>query len=142
MAFFRSNRRLIAIATAAIAVGMAATLVACGDSKYQPPAIAVTFDSSFAPPSSIDTGAYAGIAADVANDSKNAGVKFSCAPAGDCGSFTPASIASSIPTCYLAPESVPEGGTVTITATSNTDPTKFVTSSAITIVSGPAHACP
>ena len=45
-------------------------------------------------------------------------------------------IASTIPTCYEAPETVPVGNTVTITATSVTDPTKSVISAPITILVG------
>jgi hypothetical protein len=67
-----------------------------------------------------------GIAADVANDSKNAGVRFSCAPADACGTFGQNPIASAVPTTYQAPSAVPPGGSVTVTATSVTDPTKFV----------------
>jgi len=118
---------------------MVAALVACGDPKYQPPAIVVTFDPNFPPPTSINAGAYwdQGLAADVANDTKNAGVMFSCAPAGNCGTFNPPSAASTDPTCYQAPGTAPTGGTVTVTATSVTDPTKSITSAPITITSGP-----
>jgi hypothetical protein len=122
-----------------LAVALLSALVACGDPKYQTPPIVVTFDPNFPPPVSINAGAYwdPGLAADVANDPKNGGVKFSCAPAGDCGSFNPTGAGSAIPTCYQAPETAPAGDTVTVTATSVTDPTKFVTSDPITITTGP-----
>jgi hypothetical protein len=107
-----------------VAMLLIAGLVACGDPKYQPPAIVVTFFAP--PPASLNTGATAGITAVVTNDSKNAGVKFSCDPVGDCGTFTPNPIASNVPTTYQAPPTVPTGGTVTVTATSATDPTKSV----------------
>ncbi len=124
---------------AMIAAAMFAALVACGDPKYQTLAIVVTFDPNFPPPTSINAGAYwdQGLAADVANDAKNAGVTFSCAPAGDCGSFNPTGAASTDPTCYQAPGTTPTGGTVTVTATSVTDHTKSITSAPITITSGP-----
>jgi hypothetical protein len=131
----QSTLRLIA--KAVIATAMIAALVACGDPKYQPPAIVVTFDPNFPPPASINAGAYAGIAADVANDTKNAGVTFSCTPAGDCGSFNPTGGGSAGPVCYQAPGTAPTGGTVTVTATSVTDPTKSIASAPITITSGP-----
>jgi hypothetical protein len=123
----------------AVAVALLSALLACGDPKYHAPAIVVTFDPNFPPPVSINAGAYwdQGLAADVANDPKNGGVNFSCAPVGDCGSFNPTGAGSAVPTCYQAPETAPAGGTVTVTATSVDDPTKFVTSEPITITSGP-----
>jgi hypothetical protein len=127
------------IATGA-SVTILAALISCGgDPKFQPPAIVVTFDPFFPPPTSINAGAYwdQGLAADVANDAKNAGVIFSCAPAGDCGSFSPTGGGSTDPTCYQAPDTAPADGTVTVTATSLTDPTKSVTSAPITITMGP-----
>ena len=130
MIFRRSTLRLIA--KAMLVAGMIAVLVACGDSKYQPPAILVTFSTEFPPPTALAASATAGIAAVVTNDTKNAGVNFTCVPAGECGSFTPNPIASNVPTTYQAPPTVPAGGTVTITATSITDATKSV-SATITI---------
>jgi hypothetical protein len=102
-------------------------LVACGDPKYQQPPIAVTFSTIYPPPSALDTGAPAGIAAIVANDSSPApSVNWSCIPSGQCGTFTPATIASNVPTQYQAPAAVPSGNAVTVTATSVTDPTKSI----------------
>lgn len=123
-----------------VSITILAALISCGgDPKFQPPAIVVTFDPFFPPPTSINAGAFwdQGLAADVANDTKNAGVIFSCAPAGDCGSFSPTGAASTDPTCYQAPATAPADGTVTVTATSVTDPTKSVTSAPITITMGP-----
>ena len=131
----RSNLRFIAatvIVMAMIAVAMVAVLVACGDPKYQPPAIAVAFSTEFPPPTALDASATAGVAAVVSNDTKNAGVNFTCVPVGQCGTFAPNPIASNVPTTYQAPPTVPTGGTVTITATSITDATKSV-SATITI---------
>ena len=144
MTFSRSKLPLRAtvpnvIVTAILAVTII-FLVACGDGKYQPPAIVVTFYSP--PPTSINTDSTIGITAVVTNDPKGAGVNFSCVPAGSCGSFNPPKIASNVPTCYEAPGEVPSGNTVTITATSISDPTKSVTSAAITVLSGsPVQAC-
>jgi len=101
-------------------------------------------DPDFSPPASLNTSAYAGIAADVANNTKNVGVTFSCihdTSAGTCGSFTQPGAGSAVPVCYLAPDSVPNGNTVTVTATSVSDTTKSV-SAIITILSGPGQACP
>ncbi len=133
-----SKAMLATSMTAALAVAF----IACGDPKYQPPTIVVTFSPYFPPPTSLNTGTTTGIAAVVANDPKNAGVNFTCAPSGDCGSFNPAQIASNVPTCYQAPGTVPSGSTVTLTATSVSDPAKSISSSPITISTGdPVSGC-
>jgi ABC-type amino acid transport substrate-binding protein len=106
-----------------------ATLVACGDPKQQPPAIVVTFDSGFLPPASLNAGLAAGIAADVANDTGGSGnVNWTCAPANNCGTFTPSATHSAAPATYQAPA---QGGTVTVTATSVTDSTKSVSATIV-----------
>lgn len=112
---------------ALIALVALAALAACGSPQDQFPPIAVTFDPEFPPPSALSPNATTGIAADVANDIKNAGVNFTCSPAIACGAFSPATIASAVPTTYQAPAKVPASGKVTVTATSVTDPTKSVT---------------
>jgi len=138
MTFRQSTLRLIPKAMLVTAV--VTTVVACGDPKYQAPAIVVTFFSP--PPTSIDTDSTVEITAVVANDPQNAGVNFTCVPAGVCGSFNPAQIASNVPTCYQAPAQVPVDTTVTITATSVTDTTKSVASAPITILNGaPVQPC-
>jgi hypothetical protein len=119
------------IAKVIVAAGTIAVLVACG-SRYQAPAIMIAFSPSFPPPSALNTGTTAGIAAVVTNDNANGGVSFSCLPAGQCGSFDPSPIASNVPTTYQAPSAIPTGNTVTVTATSVTDSSKFV-SATITI---------
>jgi hypothetical protein len=119
-----------------------ALLASCGgDSKSQAPPITVAFDPNFPPPAQLNTGAYAPIAAVVTNDNQNAGVNFTCTPAGACGTFTPATTGSGTPVCYLAPAEVPTGGTATVTATSVTDATKFK-SATINIISGLPNPCP
>jgi len=105
---------------------LAALLAACGSSNNSSTTpISVVFTAGFLPPTSLTVGANAGIAATVSNDSKNLGVTWSCTPASSCGSFNPTSTASTVPTTYTAPASVPSGGTVTVTATSVADSTKF-----------------
>jgi hypothetical protein len=130
MIFRRSTLRLIA--KAMLVAGMIAVLVACGDSKYQAPAIVVTFSTEFPPPTALAASATAGIAAVVTNDTKNAGVNFTCLPAAECGTFNPNPIASNVPTTYQAPPTIPAGSAVTVTATSVTDATKSI-SATITI---------
>jgi hypothetical protein len=119
------------IAKAILAMGVVTGFVACG-SRYQPPVIMITFSTSFPPPSALSAGATAGIAAVVTNDNANGEVNFSCLPSGQCGSFNPNPVASNVPTTYQAPPMVPPGNTVTVTATSVTDSSKFV-SATITI---------
>jgi hypothetical protein len=102
-------------------------LVGCGGGSSSgggtpPPAISVTL--STAPPASLEVNQTASVAATVANDSSNAGVDWSCAPSGSCGSFNPAHTASGTSTTYTAPSAAPSGNKVTITATSTTDKTK------------------
>jgi len=86
------------------------------------------------PPTSLATSANASLTAIVSNDSKNAGVTWSvtCGSSA-CGSFNPTSTASGTATAYTAPTAVPTSNTVTVTATSVTDTTKFA-SAMITIV--------
>ncbi len=110
-----------------IAMAAIAALVACGDPKYQAPAIVVAVSTGFPPPTALEISATTGIAAVVTNDPKNAGVNFSCLPAKECGTFSPNPVASNVPTTYQAPPAVPSGGSVTVTATSVTDSTKSVT---------------
>jgi hypothetical protein len=76
---------------------------------------------STAPPSSVYVNQTIPVAATVANDTSNAGVDWSCAPAGTCGTFTPAHTASGATATYTAPASP---ASVTITATSTADATK------------------
>jgi hypothetical protein len=128
-----------------LAMLVTAMLVACGDPKYQPPAIMLAFSQGFIPPASLNTGAYAGIAATVTNDPKNGGVGFSCTPNtpfGACGTFSPTSAGSGIPVCYLAPDSVPNGNTVTVTATSASDPTKSISGTITIVNTGVPNPCP
>jgi hypothetical protein len=131
----------IRMTSALVVLALTAGLGACGDPKSQPVPIMVTFNTGNPPPTSLETGAFAAIAADVANDNQNAGVSFSCIPMGACGSFTPTSAGTTDPVCYLAPDAIPAGNTVTVTATSLTDPTKSVSAN-ITIVSGAPNPCP
>jgi hypothetical protein len=120
------------VATALLTTAMVVALVACGDPKYQPPAIMVTFSTEFPPPTALASGATEGIAAIVTNGPMNATANFSCTPVGGCGTFSPKPIASNVPTQYQAPPVIPQGNTVTVTATSVNDPTKSI-SAMITI---------
>jgi hypothetical protein len=81
--------------------------------------IFVYFDPAPTPFSLIN--ATSPLTAVVAGDNTNAGVTWSCAPLGSCGSFNPTTTASGQATTYTAPGSA---GTVTVTATSNKDNTR------------------
>lgn len=87
------------------------------------------------PPSSLTTNATFVLMAQVSNDPTGAGLYWTatCGSAA-CGSF---SATQGSPTTYTAPASVPDGGNVTITATSVADTTKSASAS-LSIVAPPA----
>jgi hypothetical protein len=91
-----------------------------------------------APPGSMQASTNANIAATVTNDAANMGVTWSCAPAGSCGSFSVSPTASGGVTVYSAPAITPAGGTVMLTATSVSDPTKTA-SAAVKITTLTGH---
>ena len=135
--------RKVRLMSAAVAmVAIVGPMAACGDPKGQAVPITVSFASTYPLPTALTTGSTVGIEAVVDNDNQDAGVTFSCTPdtpAGECGTFTPPGAGTNVPSCYQAPADVPVGdGTVTLTATSVTDPTKSVSSQPITISSGGA----
>ena len=91
--------------------------------------IVVSFQG--APPASLQINATTAIRAEITNDvSANPQVQWTvaCASAA-CGSFNPTTTTSEAPTNYTAPASIPSGNSVTVTATSVTDPTKSVSAS-------------
>jgi hypothetical protein len=93
--------------------------------------IAVSFAP--VPSSSMQAGMITKIKAVVANDTTNAGARWSviCGST-NCGTFSPIETTSGVATTYTAPASVPTGGIVQVTATSVADPTKSA-SATITI---------
>ena len=74
----------------------------------------------------MNAGATATIAANVTNDSANAGVDWSCTPAGSCGTFNPTHTASGASTTYTAPSAAVS---VVITAASTSKPSANATAS-------------
>jgi hypothetical protein len=118
-----------------IGLGMIAALVACSSSKTTttpPPPAQITVSLSSVP-STLYVSSTTPITATVTNDSSNAGVSWSCAPAGSCGTFSSNNkTASGTAVTYTAPTSVPSG-TVTITATSVAETSASASTSAITI---------
>lgn len=110
------------------AIILVLVLTACGTQRSSVVPIAVTFTTGFTPPGSMAPSATVGIAATVANDNQNAGVTWSVTCSNTpCGAFSPATTPSTTPTTYTAPATAPTGGSVTVTATSVTDKTKFAT---------------
>jgi len=89
------------------------------------------------PINSIVQSASAPLIAAVTGDTAAAGVDWTvtCGNAGACGTFLPLHTASGATTTYTAPSAVPAGSTVTITAASTTDPTKFAKQT-VTVTSG------
>ena len=125
------NLRLSTYLIALVALVM--LIAGCGGSGSgpnppTPPAISVAF--SPAPPASMNTGATASLIAAVSNDSANGGVAWSVScGSSTCGSFSHASTASGAATIYTAPAATPSPATVTVMASSVTDPTKSVSAS-------------
>jgi hypothetical protein len=124
------NRKIFFSALISVAL---AALSGCGNGIDKLPGTgssggALTVQIVQAPPQVLLVGATAGLAANVSNDTANAGVTWSCTPANACGSFSPTTTGYQITTQYTAPI-VPANGPitpnlsypVTITATSVTD---------------------
>ncbi len=91
-----------------------------------PQPIVVSFES--VPPASLQLNATATISARIVNDvSANPEVKWTvtCSTSA-CGSFNPTTTTNEAATNYTAPPAIPSSNTVTVTATSLTDPTKSV----------------
>jgi len=86
------------------------------------PQLSISFTTP--PPTSLTVSQSASIVATVTNDPSNAGVDWSCTPAGSCGTFTPAHTASGAATSYTAPAAT---GTVMITAAATAQPSKTQT---------------
>lgn len=101
----------------------------CSVSKPVPVTIAFT-QGQMAPPSSVAANSSTQFAATVNNDPANLGVSWllSCnaSAASDCGSITRHTASGGAAT-YIAPASIPSGGTVTIEANSSADPSQSVT---------------
>jgi hypothetical protein len=75
-------------------------------------------------PTSLVLNGTAQLTGTVTNDSTNAGVDWTCAPSGTCGSFNPAHTASGSATTFTAPGAA---GSVTITAASTASPSSTST---------------
>ena len=94
------------------------------------------------PPASLQVNAQSSLAATIANDvSANPEVTWTVACATTaCGSFSTTTTASGAGAKYTAPATIPTGGSVTVTATSVTDPTKSATAKIIITAVAPGLA--
>jgi len=99
------------------------------------PPISVTLSSVSA---SLAVGGTTNVSATITNDLNTQGVswKASCGSSAPdaCGTFKPTQTLSGVTTTYTAPNAAPQGGTVTITATSLADSSKVASSPQITIL--------
>lgn len=102
-------------------------LSGCYKTYSAPPVISsgpITVEITQPPPPAVVAGGTAPLAANVLNDTGNGSVTWSCAPAGSCGTFNPATTAYQIGTVYTAPTPTVSASTITypitITATSVT----------------------
>ena len=137
------------VAPGAIPAGATVTVTATlvGDStKTATAAITITPPQAIAvsllgvPPASLQVGATVAIAAKVTNDTSanpQVGWSVTCG-SGACGSFSPTTTFSESPTNFTAPTTIPSGNVVTVTATSETDATKSVSTN-ITITAAAAN---
>src|SRR5277367_5428122 len=128
-------------------LAVAVVLTACGGQGVPPGSGGTTAVGGGAlsvqltqgPPATMAAGSSVGLFATVFNDKNNAGVTWSCAPAGACGTFIPATTGYLIDTLYTAPilanaPITPNlNHSITITATSVTDSSQSVTSTAINL---------
>lgn len=116
-------------------------ITGCGGGSNPPIAVAVTLSTA-----TVQAGDTQQFTATVANDSANKGVNWSVScSAAQCGSVSPTSTASGVPTTYTAPTTPPSNTlTVTLSATSQADPSKSssatITVPAVTVSVAPSTA--
>ncbi|MGA9672228.1 MAG: hypothetical protein WBQ94_23650 [Terracidiphilus sp.] len=106
------------------------------------PPIAISVSFQLPLPASLQVNAAASWIAVIKNDtSANPQVKWTAACDGtSCGSFNPAVTSNYFATGYTAPSTIPSGNTVTVTATSVTDPTKSASATITIVAQGPTLA--
>lgn len=97
------------------------------------PPIPISVSFSPTPPASLQINTSTSLITSIANDvTANPQVQWivTCSAA-PCGAFSSATTASGVATTYTAPAAIPSGNTVTITASSVTDPTKSASTSIV-----------
>ncbi len=109
-----------------VLVFLALSISGCGAVGSSPSTTSgnATITLTQAPPGTLAANGTATISATVVNDSTNAGVDWTCAPVGTCGTFNPAHTASGAMTTFTAPNAA---ASVTITATSTSTHTAVAT---------------
>src|SRR5271165_5009162 len=118
-----TNNNRLYVRAVPVAVVLAAMNFGCGSSPTGPPPVPIIVSLPSAT-ATVEVGATAQFTASVTNDSANKGVNWtvSCSTA-PCGGVSPAATASASPTTFTPP--VQAGAlTVTLTATSASDPAK------------------
>lgn len=110
---------------------------ACGGGKPKP--IVVTISMA---PATLAVNTSGNVVATVANDPANNGVIWTCNPAVACSSssFNPSSTLNGATTVFTAPPSIPSGGSVTITATSETNSSVVSAPATVTITAAAVAA--
>ena len=106
------------------------------------PPIPISVTLLGAPPASLEVNAQFAFHAQITNDvTANPEVTWTvtCGSAA-CGSFSPATTPNEEPATYTAPATIPDGNTVTVTATSVTDPTKSASASMAITAQAPTLA--
>lgn len=106
------------------------------------PPIPISVSFFATPPAMLLVNATFSLSAAINNDvSANPQVKWTVACGGSaCGSFNPTSTGDEVPTTYTAPATIPSRGSVIVTATSITDPTKSVSANILISAAAPTLA--
>jgi hypothetical protein len=142
------NRKVLVLPVLlAVTLAVALVLTACGGQGVPPGSGGTTAVGGGAlsvqltqgPPATMAAGSSVGLFATVFNDKNNAGVTWSCAPAGACGTFSPTTTGYLVDTLYTAP--ILANGpitpnlnhAITITATSVADSSQSATSTSINL---------
>ncbi len=123
----------VSVTITATLVGSTSQSVSASIKITPPQPITVSFLG--VPPAFLQVNATVPLRAQITNDvSANPQVKWTVACGSTaCGTFTPTSTTSEAATNYMAPSTIPSGNSVTVTATSITDPTKSASAN-ITII--------
>ena len=106
------------------------------------PPIPITVSFFGGTPASVQVSATIPVRAGINNDvSANPEARWTVTCGGsDCGAFNPTTTTDEAATAYTAPAAIPPGTTVTVTATSVTDPTKSVSAGIVITAAAPTLA--
>jgi hypothetical protein len=114
-----------------LALGLLVSLSGCDVNSSNSENTTITVEVTNAP-GTLAVNQSVSLTATVSNDSKNAGVDWTCSPGGQCGSFNPAHTADGGVTVFTAPAAP---GQITITATSTAN-TSAIDTASVSIVAG------